>query len=483
MSHADSRRRVPRVLVLLGCAGLLLMSCAPTPNSASRTATGDASGRPTAAPKTLRIAMQAQAEPSDGLVNVIGGTSFGGSAAFEHELMFHADLTTLDPQSINQPRLAVQVPALDNGSWQVFPDGRMDVTWKLRPNIFWHDGTALKADDFVFGTTIARDATLASTPRSLGTKLLSEVVALDDQTLVVRYPQPYANANLGVNTPALPAHILRESYQRGDRQVFENHSYWTTEFIGLGPYRLGNWERSSFMEGLAFDKYYLERPKIDRIIIRYYGDVNSMIAALLAGDIDVLPAGAQLDTGQLVVIRDAWKSDNRGTVMPVPKGTRNVIPQMRDPNLPWVRDIRVRQAIAHTIDRQLIVDTLLYGFSSPAYTSITPELEAFRLLEQRGLPKFEYDPTRAERLLNDAGWSRGPNRMFQNSAGQPLVMDITASAQADNIKEIESLASAWMGFGIQSTPVPFPAAATNTDALEFRQRQRARDAARLAPRS
>ena len=45
---------------------------------------------------------------------------------------------------------------------------------------------------------------------------------------------------------------------------------------------------------------------------------------------------------------------------------------------PWARDVRVRQAVAHTVDRQLIVDTLLYGFTTPAYTSITPELAAFR---------------------------------------------------------------------------------------------------------
>jgi ABC-type transport system substrate-binding protein len=82
------------------------------------------------------------------------------------------------------------------------------------------------------------------------------------------------------------------------------------------------------------------------------------------------------------------------------------------------------------------------------------------------MPKFEFDLTRAERLLNDAGWTRGPNRTFQNAAGQPFVMDITASAQADNIKEIETLAASWTAWGIPSSPVPFPPAATNTDELK-----------------
>ena len=459
--------RAVRPLVLLCSLALVLMSCAPSNTPASgQTSRGSTGEQQTSSgPKTIRIAMQAQAEPNEGIVNIISGASIGGSAAFEHELTFHADLTTLNPQSTLQAVLATQVPSLEDGSWNVFDDGRMEVTWKLRPNIFWHDGTPLTASDFVFGTMIARDATMTSIPRAAGTKLLSEVVAVDDQTVLVRYPQPYSGANQGVNTPALPSHILRPIYQR-DLQVFQNHPYWTTEFVGLGPFKVGQWESGSFLEGRAFDQYFMGRPKVDRIIIRYFGDVNTMIAALLAGDLDVLPAGAQLDTGQLSVIRDAWQAEQKGTVQPVPKGTRNVIPQMRDQGLPWVRDIRVRQAIAHTIDRQLLVDTLLDGLTTPAYTSITPELEAFRLLEQRGFGKFPYDPSAAERLLNESGWTRGSDRVFRNAAGQPFTMEVTASAQADNIKEIETLASQWVAFGFQSKPVPFPAAATNTDELK-----------------
>ena len=457
-----------RPLLLVSSMALVLMSCAPsnTPGSGPSSSGSGGEQVSSSGPKTIRIAMQAQAEPNEGIINVVSGASIGGSAAFEHELTFHADLTTLNPQSNLQAVMATQVPSLEDASWRVFDDGRMEVTWKLRPNIFWHDGSPLKASDFVFGTMIARDATLTNVPRSAGTRLLSEVVAVDDQTVLMRYPQPYAGANQGVHTPALPEHILRPIYERGDLAVFQNHPYWTTEFIGLGPFKLGQWESGSFLEGRAFDQYFLGKPKVDRILIRYYGDVNTMIAALLAGDLDVLPAGAQLDTGQLRVIRDAWQAEQKGTVQPVPKGTRNVIPQMRGQDLPWVKDIRVRQAIAHTIDRQLLVDTLLDGLTIPANVSITPEMEAFRLLEQRGMSKFVYDPAAAERLLNASGWTRGPDRVFRNAAGQPFDMEVTASAQADNIKEIEVLAAQWSAFGFQSKPVPFPPAATNTDELK-----------------
>ena len=109
--------------------------------------------------------MQAQAEPVEGLVAILSSTSFGGSAQFEHELMFHGELTTLNPESTLEARLAAQVPSLNDGTWKVFDDGRMELTWTLRPTL-WHDGTPLTADDFVFGTTVARDPALATTTRA-----------------------------------------------------------------------------------------------------------------------------------------------------------------------------------------------------------------------------------------------------------------------------------------------------------------------------
>lgn len=457
-----------RVTTLWVCLAVALLGCRPgtAPEARSAAAGADAGGdRAARAARVLRVGMQVQAEPTTGIVDMTGMAT-AGSAALEHRLTFHAGLTVLDASSVLQPRLALQVPSLQDGTWRTSPDGRMELTWKLRPNAFWHDGTPLTAEDFVFGTQVARDPESIGNPPALGTKLLSEVQAPDPQTLVVVFPQPFVNANQGDNTPALPAHLLSEAYRRGDRQAFENHPYWTTEFIGLGPYRLARWERGSFMEGLAHDQYVLGRPKIDRLIIRYFGDVNTMIAALLAGEVDVLPAGAQLDPGQLTVIRDAWQSDQKGTVMPMPKGSRNIFIQFRDPTAPWVRDVRVRQALAHAIDRQLIVDTLQYGLTVPAYTSITPELEAFRLLEQRGLPRYSYDPVRAERLLTEAGWTRGPDSHLRSATGQSFVINVTSTAQGDNVKEAETVAAQWTAIGLQSGPAPIPANAANRDELK-----------------
>ena len=74
-------------------------------------------------------------------------------------------------------------------------------------------------------------------------------------------------------------------------------TYWTTDFVGLGPFKVGQWVQGSFLEGLAFDQYVLGRPKLDKIILRYFGDANTMVANALAGTIDVAnPPAENMDS-------------------------------------------------------------------------------------------------------------------------------------------------------------------------------------------
>jgi peptide/nickel transport system substrate-binding protein len=409
--------------------------------------------------------MQLQEEPvghgaSTGIINITGPAGGGGSGIMEHRLTFHAGLTIYDDHEVLQPHLARQVPSLQDGTWKTAPDGSMELTWQIKPNVRWHDGTPLTALDLVFGTQIARDPDFVGDPPAVGTRQLSEVVAPDDHTLVVRFPKPFVNANLGDNTPALPRHILGDLYAQGEKQAIQNNRYWQTEFVGLGPFKVGQWVEGSFLEGLAFDDYFSGRPRVDRIVIHYYGDANVMITALLAGEIDVLPAGAQLDTRPLSTIRQAWGTTG-GTVLPIPKGTRNLIPQLRDSAQPWASDVRARRAIAFALDKQLLVDTLQDGQTTPAFTSITPAIPAYQRLEQLGVQKYEYDPAQTQRLLADAGWTRAADGTYRNLAGQQFSFEITASNQPKNVQEVEAVAGQFSALGLQAIPAPYPAAASN----------------------
>jgi len=447
-----------RWLGIICVIGMALTGCA---GGGAPRATSDGAGPAAVTPKTLRIALQGFQEPKEG--GLIDYATPGGFGSLEHFLIFHASLTVYDPQARLVPRLAERAPSLADGDWKALPDGRMEVTWRLRPDLRWHDGTPLAAEDFAFGAQVVNDPEVPVTRPAWG-RLVSEIQAPDPRTLVVHWKESsfLAGGSGPSDIPAMPRHRLAQLYEAGDKHAFVNSPYWTTEFVGLGPYKLARWQLGSYVEGQAFDQYVLGRPRIDRITIRYVGDVNALVAGMLAGDLDVIPMGSRFDTDQLVAIRTAWGPD-AGTALLVPFGIRSVWLQFRDAGAPWARDVRVRRAMAHATDRQGMSDALQHGLAPPADTFILPDDTAFRELEQRGLARYPFDASRAGQLLADAGWTRGSDGSLRDRGGQILALDLSATGQGSNVQEIETVASQWQTVGFRASPVPIPPQAANFD--------------------
>ncbi len=463
--RSGSYRSLVVRLIGLCVAALLPVSCA-TPSPGAGTQQRDGSAPSPKALKTLRIGMQGSNEPDSPAAY---GRAGSGSAAQEHFFLFHANLTALDSRGELVPRIAEKIPTINDGDWKVLPDGGMEVTWKLRPNVLWHDGTPLTADDFVFGFQVISDPELPI--EQLGqSPNIAEVRAADPHTLVMTWKSrsSFGNVNGNDGVPALPRHLLENLYLSGDKVGFDNSPIWRELWVGLGPYRLAQWQRGSFIDAQAFDQYYLGRPHIDRLIIRYVGDVNALVANVLAGEIDVIPAGAQLDIGQMVILRQAWESGGAGITLFNPKSVRTLYLQFKDPAAPWVQDVRVRQALLHALDRDQIVETLLYGLTQRADFYVPPDDPIHRLAVERGLPRYAFDPARVERLMSEAGWNRGADRAFRNGAGQLVHIDVTVDGQGDNVKEAETIAGQWSAAGFQSRATPYAAGISSQDGRQIR---------------
>ncbi len=445
------------LVVSLG-AVLLLSSCAPGP-AASRTDTG---GSPQAgsAPKTLRMATRA--EPVAGIA-VFGGSGDGNA---QNTWMYHAGLTAYDGQGNLLPRLARKVPSVADGDWVVLPDGGMEVTWKLRPNLKWHDGTALSAEDFVLGIQVARDPELPL-PRTGGVSLVSAVTAPDPETLVVRWSSPYFGANEGspAEFPAVPRHIVGELYRQGDKKAFTNSPYWATEFVGLGPYKLGEWVQGAYTEALAFDDYVLGRPKIDRIIVRYISDATTTVANLLSGDIDLVTIGSIKMEDVEPLIR-AWEPTGAGSVIPSMTDVSSGRFQFKDPNAPWARDARVRQALLHLLDRDSMAATFSPG-GSRADLFLAKEDPVYRLADQRGFARYPYDLTQAERLLAQAGWTRATGGGFQNATGQRFSIEVRSVETSPlNTRQALAVMDQWKQGGVDSELTNIPNNVANRSELK-----------------
>src|SRR5207253_10523732 len=114
-------------------------------------------------------------------------------------------------------------------------------------------------------------------------------------TFVVHWSQVYVRAGEATDLQPLPEHLLGDLY-RDDKAALPTSRYFTTDFIGTGAFRLDRWDQGSSMSFTRFEDYYLGRPPLDRVVVRFVPDSNTMVANILSGAVDVvLPRGVDIE--------------------------------------------------------------------------------------------------------------------------------------------------------------------------------------------
>jgi peptide/nickel transport system substrate-binding protein len=401
----------------------VLMSCAPAqPRSPEE--------RHESVRQVRHLNMIAPAEPQQlGSKPLEGGSNNGARMNLR---IFNAGLAHADENDSYHPELAEALPQLGTDSWRVFPDGQMETTYRLKPGLTWHDGAQLSADDFVFAFEVYAGPELGQS-RSDPQNSMSEIVASDPRTVIIRWKRPHPDADTLVGGaggggrpifPPLPRHILDEPLKRGTSEAFLAHPFWSTEYVGLGPFSLVNWERGAFMEARAFDGFVFGRPKIDLIRITFIPSVNTAAASLLAGTADITSDSA-LDFKTGVVLRQDWETRGAGLVAFFPQGGVRLDVQF-DParvNPSSLLDIRVRQALAHAIDKHELNQAVTEGLGTVSDTWVYPYLEYFPQAQQI-VTKYPYDQRVAAQRLADIGYAKGPDGFYTSAAGGRLAMQM-----------------------------------------------------------
>lgn len=362
-------------------------------------------------------------------------------------------LSTTDTQGRQRPRLAEAVPTTENGLWTVFPDGRMETRWKLRADARWHDGAPFTAEDLVFSGTVNQDAAFAvSVPAAF--RSIDRVEAPDPATFVVHWKQPFPQAHQlwsSRDTP-LPKHLLAASYSE-DKTNFMALPYWTDSFVGNGPFEVREWVRGSHVVLRAYGAYAPGRPRIDEIEVRFIPDQTTLLANMLAGTVH-LAMGRGIGLEEALQLRDQWREGDIKTGYANPVNMFVQFGAMQQPAS--LGDPRVRRALLHAIDRPGMVQTLLAGLSSVAYAGLRMS-DADRAELEPSITRYEYDERRAAQLLQEVGYSRGPDGKLRDSAGQLLGVDIRANASnAIQPKSMFVIADNWQRLGVEVEPVVQP---------------------------
>ncbi|HZT05390.1 MAG TPA: ABC transporter substrate-binding protein [Chloroflexota bacterium] len=373
-----------------------------------------------------------------------------GVAVYLSSRMFNADLAILDDTGTPRPYLVEAFPQLNTDSWQVFPDGRMQTSYHLKPNLTWHDGEPLTADDWVFSWRVYSTPELGAIGRPMS--VIDEVSAPDARTIMITWRQPYPDAESFTTRdayfPALPRHILESTYADGQWDAFVNHPFWTTEYIGLGPFRLDRWEPGAFYEAVPFAGHVNGPPKIQRIKVLFISNSNTALANMLSGVVQ-LSADTSIRTAEVSILRREWGPDG-GTVILHPNQWRAAFFQFRPDVLtqPALMDLRVRKALAMTVNKDPINEAVYEGNSLISNTMIPPLTETGKAID-RAITKHTYDPRAAEQLLEDAGFRRGADGIYTSPSFGRFHSELATNAATDNEAELAILDHTWTQFGLE----------------------------------
>lgn len=303
-------------------------------------------------------------------------------------------LIKFDGQLRPVPDLARELPTVSE-------DGRT-VTVFLRPDIRFHDGHPLTAEDVVFTWQSILDPRVLTPLRAVFALdgLITDVQALDDHTVQFSLARPD------------PAFIEKLYVGIAPRHLLEGEDLNTARFnrapVGTGPFVFKEWTPGSRIVLEANPDYFAGSVDIPRIVYIFVEDENARAAMLRSGTLDVARLSPQL-ARQFV-------DDDRFQVVVPPTASVNQVSLPNDN--PVLADSRVRRALAMAVDRQTLVDTVWAGMSQPAYGPILPGHWAYD--EEAYIP---YDPAGARALLREAGWVQGSDGFFVKD-GQRLAFTL-----------------------------------------------------------
>jgi peptide/nickel transport system substrate-binding protein len=231
-----------------------------------------------------------------------------------------------------------------------------------------------------------------------------------------------------------------------------HHFYFTTEFVGVGPYRLARWERGAHIEFARFADYYRGVPPFSKVVLRFIEDANAMVAAMLAEEMDV-SLHREVGPEAALELRERWAGTGHQVIFSVADRIEFLLPQLR-PEFAEPRDALVqrpvRQALSHAINREELRQVVTHGIA-PAADSWIPPGQAQRRELEAAIPQFPYDPRRATAMLAESGWARGPDEVLvHRGSGERFEVHLISTPAADVERKLAIVADSWKGVGVRA---------------------------------
>jgi peptide/nickel transport system substrate-binding protein len=319
-------------------------------------------------------------------------------------------LTERSPEGKLRPGLAV--------SWVPVADTVWD--FRLRQGVTFQDGKPLTADDIVF--TLSRVLNVPNSPGGFAgmVRAIRSIDVVDPQTLRIHTAGP------APNLPGDLASVAIISRHAGQGATTEDYNSGKAA-IGTGPYKLVRYVSGDRVELVRNEAWWGEKPEWDRVTIRFIPNAAARVAALLAGDVDIIDVPPAADLPRL-------KADPKLSIFST-QGQRMIFihpDSSRTGEEPFVTDndgnklaknpfldLRVRQALSFAINREALASRVMEGTATPTGQWLPPGTYSY----DPAIKVPPYDPARAKALLAEASFPHGfkltlhtPNDRYPNDS-------------------------------------------------------------------
>ncbi len=356
----------------------------------------------------------------------------------DHDIdrLIYSSLLRFDDRGLPQGDLAE--------SWGISLDGTV-YNFSIREEAVWHDGKPVTSQDIIFTVEMMRseDSIFAVDVRELWDSV--EVISLDEKTIQFRLPEPYAPFMDYLTFGILPQHVWS-----GLSHAEMVDSSFNLQPVGSGPYYLENLDvEESEIKGLvlrAFQGYYGQAPFIEQIVFQYFPDSRSALEAYRRDEVmgisqitpDVLPEALRepnlrLYTGRLPELSIIFIN-------------------LDNPDVPFLAEADIRQALFLGLNRQWMIDNLLDGQAILADGPVFPNTWAY----YEGIEPVEYAPDEAVALLKQAGYTipAEGGSVRTNEDGTALRLELVYPDNDKHTSLAETIQANWEKLGVEVNLVP-----------------------------
>jgi peptide/nickel transport system substrate-binding protein len=343
--------------------------------------------------------------------------------------------------------LCTELPTLDNGKAKIEKqdDGSdgIALTYTIRPDATWGDGTPVSTDDVLFTYEVGRHPDSGISNAELYRRIIA-IDRVDAKTFVMHVDRVTFDYNAINDFRLLPAHLERAVFE-ADPKAYRSRTLFDTETTNpglyFGPYRITQVSTGAFVVLEPNPTWWGDQPFFKRIVVKVIENTAALEANLLAGGIDMIAGELGLTIDQALAFEKRHGRDYQIVYKP------GLVYEHIDLNLdtPILADRRVRQALIMGLDRQALCQQLFEDRQTVADSNVNP----LDWVYSEDVPKYHEDLEAAGALLDQAGWGDLRGGVRHNAKGDPLTLELMTTAGNRTRELVEQvLQSQWKRLGV-----------------------------------